>query len=57
MCLYLLFALYWLHMLEIVSAPRLLAGFKNRTMINSVSNVYASDKNKLVFLYNSNKTN
>lgn len=24
--------------------------FKNRTMINSVPNVYASDKNKLVFL-------
>lgn len=24
--------------------------FKNRTMINSVPNVYASDKNKVVFL-------
>lgn len=33
------------------------ACFKNRTMINSVPNVYASDRNKLVFLYNSNKTN
>lgn len=31
--------------------------FKNRTMINSVPNVYAPDKNKLVFLYSSNTTN
>jgi len=30
--------------------------FKNRTMINSVPNVYASYKNKLVFFLNSNKT-
>lgn len=31
--------------------------FKNRTMINSVPNIYASYKNKLVFFVNSNKRN